>query len=36
MLSIVEPPDFDSEATSGDVMVGENSQVNIFLHLGFY
>ncbi|XP_020281032.1 lachesin-like [Pseudomyrmex gracilis] len=29
MLSIVEPPDFDPEATSGDVMVGEGSQVKL-------
>lgn len=30
MLSIVVPPDFDSEATSSDMMVGEGGQVNIF------
>ncbi|XP_012219319.1 lachesin-like [Linepithema humile] len=29
MLSIVEPPDFDSEATSSDVMVGEGNQVKL-------
>lgn len=33
MLSIVEPPDFDSEATSSDVMVGEGNQVNIFFFI---
>lgn len=30
MLSIVVPPDFDTEATSSDMMVGEGGQVNIF------
>lgn len=32
MLSIVVPPDFDPEATSSDMMVGEGGQVNIFLY----
>lgn len=32
MLSIVVPPDFDSEATSSDMMVGEGGQVNIFIY----
>lgn len=30
MLSIVVPPDFDPEATSSDMMVGEGGQVNVF------
>lgn len=29
MLSIVVPPDFDPDATSSDMMVGEGGQVNI-------
>jgi len=33
MLSIVVPPDFDPEATSSDMMVGEGGQVNIFLYV---
>lgn len=32
MLSIVVPPDFDPEATSSDMMVGEGGQVNIFFY----
>lgn len=30
MLSIVVPPDFDPNATSSDMMVGEGGQVNMF------
>lgn len=36
MLSIVVPPDFDPEATSSDMMVGEGGQVNIFVLIIFY
>lgn len=36
MLSIVVPPDFDSDATSSDMMVGEGGQVNIFLYFTLF
>lgn len=36
MLSIVVPPDFDSEGTSSDMMVGEGGQVNIFFFILHY